>query len=98
MALSSPESGDVTDVGDDVCDDRQWNRPLERIPLLRSGLIGPWYLHVGIGPYSMVARCRQYTGAAATVGRCPLWVDTVEKGQNEPIEIFACAPVETDSS
>jgi hypothetical protein len=22
--------------------------------------------------------------------------DTVEKGKNEPIEIFACAPVETD--
>jgi hypothetical protein len=24
--------------------------------------------------------------------------DTVEKGQNEPIEIFACAPVETGFS
>jgi hypothetical protein len=27
-----------------------------------------------------------------------LLTDTVEKGKNEPIEIFACAPVETDSS
>jgi hypothetical protein len=27
-----------------------------------------------------------------------LLVDTVEKGKNEPIEIFACAPVETNSS
>jgi hypothetical protein len=27
-----------------------------------------------------------------------LMADTVEKGKNEPIEIFACAPVETDSS
>jgi hypothetical protein len=26
------------------------------------------------------------------------WVDTVEKGQNEHIEIFACAPVETGFS
>jgi hypothetical protein len=25
----------------------------------------------------------------------PLWVDAVEKGKNEPIEIFACASVET---
>jgi hypothetical protein len=25
----------------------------------------------------------------------PLWVDAVEKGKNEPIEIFACAPAET---
>jgi hypothetical protein len=24
----------------------------------------------------------------------PEWVDAVEKGQNEPIEIFACLPVE----
>jgi hypothetical protein len=29
---------------------------------------------------------------------CLLWVDAVEKGQNEPIEIFACAPVETGFS
>jgi hypothetical protein len=27
-----------------------------------------------------------------------LWVDTVEKGKNEPIEIFASAPVETGFS
>jgi hypothetical protein len=27
-----------------------------------------------------------------------LWVDTVEKGKNEPIKIFACAPVETGFS
>jgi len=26
------------------------------------------------------------------------WVDTVEKGKNELVEIFACAPVETDFS
>jgi hypothetical protein len=25
-----------------------------------------------------------------------LWVDAVEKGKNEPTEIFACAPAETD--
>jgi hypothetical protein len=24
-----------------------------------------------------------------------LWVDAVEKGKNEPTEIFACAPAET---
>jgi len=24
-----------------------------------------------------------------------IWADAVEKGKNEPIEIFACAPVET---
>jgi hypothetical protein len=27
-----------------------------------------------------------------------LWVDAVEKGKNEPTEIFACAPVETGFS
>jgi hypothetical protein len=26
------------------------------------------------------------------------WVDTVEKGKNEPIKIFACMPVETSFS
>ena len=31
-------------------------------------------------------------------GPCPLWVDAVEKGKNEPIEIFAFAPVETGFS
>jgi hypothetical protein len=30
--------------------------------------------------------------------RCSLSVDTVEKGKNEPIKIFACAPVETSFS
>jgi hypothetical protein len=30
--------------------------------------------------------------------RMSRWADTVEKGKNEPIEIFACAHVETDSS
>jgi hypothetical protein len=29
---------------------------------------------------------------------CPLWADAVEKGKNEPIEIFARAPVETSFS
>jgi hypothetical protein len=29
---------------------------------------------------------------------CPLLTDAVEKGQNEPIEIFACALVETGFS
>jgi hypothetical protein len=28
----------------------------------------------------------------------PLRVDAVEKGKNEPIKIFACAPVETGFS
>jgi hypothetical protein len=37
--------------------------------------------------------------AAANAGdRSTLRVDTVEKGKNELIEIFACAPVETDFS
>jgi hypothetical protein len=31
-------------------------------------------------------------------GECPLLADAVEKGKNEPIEIFACAPVETGFS
>jgi hypothetical protein len=30
--------------------------------------------------------------------QCPLWVDAVEKGQNEPVEIFARAPVESGFS
>jgi hypothetical protein len=29
---------------------------------------------------------------------CPPWADAVEKGKNELIKIFACAPVETDFS
>ena len=36
--------------------------------------------------------------AAFNQDRCPLWVDAVEKGKNEPIEIFAFAPVETGFS
>jgi hypothetical protein len=31
-------------------------------------------------------------------GKVPLWVDAVEKGKNEQIEIFAFAPVETGFS
>jgi hypothetical protein len=33
-----------------------------------------------------------------TGGESQLWVDAVEKGKNEPIEIFAFAPVEIDFS
>jgi hypothetical protein len=39
----------------------------------------------------------QYTPSGMNYGS-PLWVDAVEKGKNEPIEIFARAPVETNFS
>jgi hypothetical protein len=41
---------------------------------------------------------RQFCVAKTLNRRCRLWVDTVEKGKNEPIEIFACASVETGFS
>ena len=50
----------------------------------RSGLVRALYLNT---------RKPTYIG-----GECPLWVDAVEKGKNEPIEIFAFAPVETGFS
>jgi hypothetical protein len=37
-------------------------------------------------------------GAAQARSKRSLWVDTVEKGKNEPVKIFACAPVETGFS
>jgi hypothetical protein len=35
---------------------------------------------------------------ANLAAKCPEWVDTIEEGKNESIKIFACAPVEADSS
>jgi len=37
-------------------------------------------------------------GAKILKGRCRRWVDAVEKGKNELIEILTCVPVETGIS
>jgi hypothetical protein len=41
---------------------------------------------------------REISGRGLVTANQSLVTDTVEKGQNEPIKIFACAPVETGFS